>query len=66
MGSVHRAVCHLNIVGYRAAVATAKDRWLAERPFVITGATGGRAFVLDLSPEAMKVGIYPGMTLAVG
>jgi DNA polymerase-4 len=64
MGNVHRAVCHLNIVGYRAAVATVKDRELSGRPFVITGATGGRSLVLDLSPEAMKEGISPGMALA--
>jgi DNA polymerase-4 len=64
MGNVHRAVCHLNIVGYRAAVATTKDRELAGRPFVITGATGRRSLVLDLSPEALKEGIQPGMALA--
>jgi DNA polymerase-4 len=51
-------------VGYRAAVATAKDRFLAGRPFVITGAWGGRSLVLDLSPEALKEGIRPGMVLA--
>ena len=64
MGNVHRAVCHLNIVGYRAAVATAKDRFLAGRPFGITVATGGRSLVLDMSPEALKEGIQPGMALA--
>jgi DNA polymerase-4 len=64
MGNVHRAVCHLNIAGYRAAVAAAKDRFLAGRPFVITGATGGRSLVLNVSPEAMKEGISPGMALA--
>jgi DNA polymerase-4 len=51
-------------VGYRAAVAAAKDRGLAGRPFVIAGSTGGRSLVLDLSPEAMKEGIRPGMALA--
>jgi DNA polymerase-4 len=53
MGSVHRAVCHLNIVGYRAAVVVSKGRGLAGRPFVIAGSTGGRSLVLDLSPEAI-------------
>lgn len=51
-------------MGYRAAVAAAKDRELAGRPFVISGATGGRSLVLDVSPEAMKEGIRPGMALA--
>jgi DNA polymerase-4 len=64
MGKVQRAVCHLNIVGYRAAVAAVRDRGLTGRPFVITGTTGGRSLVLDLSPEAMKEGICPGMALA--
>jgi DNA polymerase-4 len=59
MGNVH-----LNIVGYRAAAVTAKNRFLAGRSFVITGATGGRSLVLDLSPEALKEGIRPGMALA--
>ena len=64
MGNVHRAVCHRNIVGYRAVVAAAKDRFLVGRPFVITGATGARSLVLDLSPEALKEEIRPGMALA--
>jgi DNA polymerase-4 len=49
MGSAHRAVCHLNMVGYRAAVATVKTRGFIERPFVVTGATGSHSLVLDIS-----------------
>ena len=64
LGNVHRAVCHLNIAGYRTAVATAKDRGPAGRPFVITRATDGRTLVLDLSPEVMKEGIRSGMVAA--
>ncbi|AEF87034.1 DNA polymerase IV [Treponema primitia ZAS-2] len=60
-GNINRSVCHLNIIGFRAAVAAQKDTSLRGRPFVVAGATGGRALVLDLSPEAMKEGISPGM-----
>jgi DNA polymerase-4 len=42
MGEVQRAIVHLNFVGYRAAVAAAKDKTLKGRPFVIAGASGGR------------------------
>jgi DNA polymerase-4 len=40
------------------------DRELLGRPFVIAGASGGRALVLDLSPEALREGITPRMTLS--
>jgi len=59
-----RAVCHLNIIGFRAAVAAVKDKDLRGRPYVIAGATGGRALALDCSPEAIRQGITPGMALA--
>ena len=60
-----RAVCHLNIVGFKAAVAAAKYKSLRGRPYVIAGATGGRALALDCSPEAIRQGVTPGMALAV-
>jgi len=60
-----RAVCHLNIIGFKAAVAAVKDKNLRFRPFVIAGTTGGRSLALDCSPEAVKQGIMPGMALAV-
>ncbi|MFP3041622.1 DNA polymerase [Treponema primitia] len=60
-----RNVSHLNVIGFRAAVAAAKDRGLRGRPFVITGAAGGRALVWDVSAEAMKAGVFPGMSLAL-
>jgi DNA polymerase-4 len=60
-----RAVVHLNIVGFKAAVAMAKDKTLRGRPFVVAGSTGGRALALDCSPEAIKEGITPGMALAL-
>lgn len=56
---------HLNIVGFRAAVAAAKDRTLRGRPFVVAGATGSRALALDCSPEAIREGVRPGMALAL-
>jgi DNA polymerase-4 len=59
-----RNVSHLNVIGFRAAVAAAKDRNLRGRPFVIAGAAGGRALVWDVSAEAMKACILlPGMAL---
>jgi DNA polymerase-4 len=64
-GKIHRAVCHLNIIGYKAAVAGVKEKGLQGRPFVIAGTTGGRALIQDLSPEALKQGLAPGMALAV-
>jgi DNA polymerase-4 len=60
-----RSVVHLNIVGFRAAVAAAKDSSLRGRPFVVAGATGGRALALDCSPEAVREGILPGTALAL-
>jgi DNA polymerase IV len=60
-----RSIVHLNIVGYRAAVAVVKDKGLQGQPFVIAGALGGRSLALDCSREAIKEGVTPGMTLAV-
>ena len=57
-------VCHLNIIGFRAAVMMIKDSSLSTRPFVIAGAAGGRALALDCSPQAVQEGIFPGMPLA--
>jgi DNA polymerase-4 len=62
---MQRAICHINIVGFRAAVASAKDRTLKGCPFVIAGDSGGRALILDMSPEVLKEGLEPGMALAV-
>jgi len=59
-----RTVCHLNIIGFKAAVAAVKDKSLRGRPYVIAGATGGRALALDCSPEAVRQGLTPGMALA--
>ena len=59
-----RAITHLNIIGFKSAVAAAKDKSLRGRPYVIAGAAGGRALALDCSPEAIRQGLAPGMTLA--
>ena len=59
-----RSIVHLNIIGFRAAVAAAKDRALRGRPFVIAGASGGHSLAMACSPEAINQGITPGMTLA--
>jgi len=57
----NRAITHLNIIGFRAAVAAVKDKSLKGRPFVIAGAAGGRSLALDCSPEAVRQGVIPGM-----
>jgi DNA polymerase-4 len=59
-----RAVVHLNVVGFKAAVAAATDRTLRGRPFVVAGGGSSRALVLDCSPEAVREGILPGTALA--
>jgi DNA polymerase-4 len=61
----NRAIVHLNMVGFKAAVAAAKDRSLRGRPFVVAGANNGRALALDCSPEAVKEGVMPGTALAL-
>jgi DNA polymerase-4 len=59
-----RAIAHLNIIGFRAAVAALVDPSLRERTFIIAGGTGGRTVAWDVSPAALKEGIKPGMALA--
>ncbi|MCL2478381.1 MAG: DNA polymerase [Treponema sp.] len=59
-----RVIAHLNIVGFRAAVASLREPELRGRPYVIAGGSGGRAVVWDLSPEALRQNIRPGMALA--
>jgi len=57
-------VVHLNIVGFRAAVAALEDTSLRGRPYAIAGGSGGRTVIWDVSPEALKANIRPGMALA--
>jgi DNA polymerase-4 len=59
-----RSVVHLNIIGFKAAVAAVKDKALRGRPLAIAGSSGGRALVLDCSREAIRQGVTPGMALA--
>jgi len=63
MWGIPRAIAHLNIVGFRAAVAALEDRALQGRPFVIAGGTGGRTIAWDVSPEALRQNIKHGMAL---
>jgi len=60
-----RVITHLNIIGFKAAVAAVKDKSLKDKPFVIAGATGGRSIALDCSPEAVRQGVTPGTALAL-
>jgi DNA polymerase-4 len=58
------SVVHLNVVDFSAAIAAAKDRALADRAYVIAGASSGRAIVLGLSRRARDEGLVAGMSLA--
>ena len=60
----NRAIAHLNIVGFRAAVAALEDKTLRGRPYAIAGGAGGRAVVWDVSKAALDEGVRPGMALA--
>ena len=51
-------------MGFKAAVAAAKDKSLLGRPYVVVGATGSRSLTMDCSPEAIKQGVTPGMALS--
>ena len=64
IGNSALSVAHFNIVGFRAAVAALEDTRLRGRPYAIAGGSGGRAVVWDISPEALKANIRPGMALA--
>jgi len=61
---MERAIAHLNIVGFRAAVAALEDKRLLGRPYAIAGGKGGRAVVWDVSRTALEGGVKPGMVLA--
>jgi len=61
---MERAIAHLNIVGFRAAVAALEDNRLRGRPYAIAGGKGGRAVVWDVSRAALDGGVKPGMALA--
>jgi len=62
--SLKREIAHLNVIGFRAAVAALINRELLGRPYVIAAAAGGRAIAWDVSPEAIKQNIRPGMALS--
>ena len=59
-----KAIAHLNIIGFRSAVAALENHSLMGRPFVIAGGNGGRVLVWDVSPEAIRQNVKPGMALA--
>jgi len=58
-----RAIAHLNIIGFRAAVAGLFDSSLQGRPYVVAGRVGGQAIAWDVSPAALKEGIKYGAPL---
>jgi DNA polymerase-4 len=60
----NREVGHLNVVGFRAAVAGLTDSSLRGRAYAIAGRVGGQAVAWDVSAAAINEGIKPGMPLA--
>lgn len=58
-----RAVIHLNITNFAAAVEQKADTRLRGRPVVVVPHTGGRAPVYDMSEEAYRAGIRKSMPL---
>jgi len=65
------SVVHLNVIDFAACVAAVRDGSLADKAFVIAGASsivggagGGRALVLGLSRRAREEGLEAGMALA--
>ena len=62
---MERNIAHLNIIGFRSAIAALEDSSLRGRPYVIASfsGAGGRAIAWDVSPEAIKQGIKTGMYL---
>ena len=57
------SIVHLNITDFAAAIAIAKDRSLADVPFVVAKAGAARAIVLAVSNKAREEGIYSGLPL---
>ncbi|MCL2879302.1 MAG: DNA polymerase, partial [Treponema sp.] len=64
MVAIPTPTAHINIIGFRSAVAALVSPELRGRPYVIALGAGGRTLVCDVSPEAMKEGIMPGMAVA--
>jgi DNA polymerase-4 len=58
-----RAIIHLNVADFAAAVERALDRRLAGRPVIIAPAGAARAAVFDMSEEAYRAGVRKGMAL---
>ncbi len=59
-----RAIIHLNIADFAAAVERRLDRRLDRRPLVIAAPTAARAVVYDMSDEAYQAGVRKGMPLS--
>lgn len=58
------AIVHINVTGFASAVAMARDSALRDRVFVVAESRAGRAVLLDVSPQALREGLAPGMALS--
>lgn len=58
-------IVHVNAVGLMSGVESATDASLRGRPFIVASGGRSRAVVLDVSPEAYREGLSPGMPLAL-
>ncbi len=58
------AIVHINVIGFMAAVELARDRSLADRPFVVAAAASARSAVMDCSRRALREGVKIGENLS--
>ncbi len=60
---MHRAVIHLNIADFAAAVEQMANTHLKNRPVIIAPQSAHRAVVYDMSDDAFQAGVRKGMAL---
>lgn len=59
-----RAIVHLNVADFAAAVERLADFRLRDRPIIVAAPQAARALVFDLSEEAYQSGVRKGMVLS--
>jgi len=60
-----RAIIHINVADFAAAVEAAIDPRLRDRPLVIAARGSGRTTVFDMNEHAFAAGVRKGMALAL-
>ncbi|MFP4453782.1 MAG: hypothetical protein ACLFPI_10515 [Desulfobacterales bacterium] len=59
-----RAVVHINVADFAAAVEQRTDPRLKKHPLIVAPQTGGRAYVYDMSEQAYQAGVRKGMAVS--